>query len=423
MIELVGERGFAVTTVADVIERAGVSRKTFYEHFENREQCFLAIYDEIVAKGLARVRDASSAPSDLAGQFGAGLRVLAEHAARFPAVMRFVLVEPAALGLIGVTRRERLLADYEAILRSSLGVAPRPGPIANPMLRGVIGGVLKVFSARVQNGTQRQVPLLVPDLARWAFSYYPLPPSIDAIRELTPAPPSNTLLAGRAPGSLSPWSASGRGRSSQRTRSMSRSFVVHAQRERVLDAVAQLSAEKGYAKTTVEDIAGRAAISLAAFYEHFVDKEDAFLVAYEVGHGKGRAIVERVHDAQSDWPRAVRAGVAALLEFLACEPAFAHLAVVDGLTATPSIAERASKGIVRYAELLTPGFEQLPPERAIPKITIEAIAGGIFELCWAYAAQGHTRELTELAPWATYLALAPFIGTEAAGRLAAEPAD
>jgi len=198
--------------------------------------------------------------------------------------------------------------------------------------------------------------------------------------------------------------------------------VIHSQRERILDAVAQLSMLKGYASTSVEDVAAHAAISLAAFYEHFADKDDAFLVAYEVGHGKAQAIVERVHDSQPDWPHAVRAGVAALLEFLASEPAFTHLALVDALIAGPRIADRANKGILQYAQLLAPGVERTKPDREPPPIAIEAIAGAIFELCLAYATQGHVARITELTPWATYLALAPFTGTDTAGQLATEPA-
>jgi AcrR family transcriptional regulator len=195
---------------------------------------------------------------------------------------------------------------------------------------------------------------------------------------------------------------------------------VHSQRERILDAVAQLSAEKGYANVTLEDIAERAAVSLQAFYEHFANKEDAFLVAYEVGHGKALAMVERVHDAASDWPHAVRAGTIALLEFLASEPAFAHMALVDALIATPRTAERASKGIVQYVELLAPGFDEAPEGSPPPAVTTEAIAGGIFELCLTYTVQGRVSDLTELAPWVIYFALAPFVGTEIAGQVACE---
>jgi AcrR family transcriptional regulator len=207
----------------------------------------------------------------------------------------------------------------------------------------------------------------------------------------------------------------------RRTPQISRSFLVHSQRERILDAIAQLSAEKGYANITVEDAAARAAVSLHAFYEHFIDKEDAFLVAYEVGHGKSRAVVERAHDAPADWPTAVAAGVIALLEFLAAEPAFAHMALVDALIATPRTAARSNKGMLRYTELLAPGFDEVREEgHRPPEVTMQAVAGGIFELCLTYTVRGQVGRLTELAPWITYFALAPFVGREQACAVALE---
>jgi AcrR family transcriptional regulator len=422
MTELVGEQGYGATTVAEVIARAGVSRKAFYEHFSNKEQCFLATYDWIVAEGFERVAGAASQAGGLQQELGFGLDALFKRANEKPGVERLVLIEVAALGPAGIARREQLISAYEGMLRENLGAAARPGIIPNPLLRAIVGGFLKVLYSRVQSGAQKQLNALIPDLVRWSFTYYPLPDDINAIRELRPTRSTDGLIGGRAPGSLSPWSTSSRTRAaSRRTTSLSRSFLVHSQRERILDGVAQLSAEKGYANTTLEDIAERASVSLQAFYEHFTDKEDAFLVAYEVGHGKGRAIVERAHDAAPDWPTAVHAGITALLGFLATEPAFAHMALVDALIATPRTAERSNKGIVRYAELLTPGFDEAHEASKPPAVTIEAIAGGLFELCLTYTAQGHVGKLTELAPWATYFALAPFVGTERAGQVASKP--
>jgi AcrR family transcriptional regulator len=422
MIEIVGEQGYGATSVAQVITRAGVSRKAFYEHFANKDECFLATYDMIVADGFERVAGAAREAGGLQEELGFGLGALFERATESPNVQRLVLMEIAALGPVGIARREQLISSYEGMLRENLGAAPRPGLIPNPLLRAVVGGFLKVLYSRVQGGAQKQLPALIPDLVRWSFTYYPLPDAMNAIHELQPISSPTGVVGGRAPGSLSPRSTSNRTRAAgRRTPNLSRSFLVHSQRERILDAVAQLSAEKGYANVTLDEIAERAAVSLQAFYEHFADKEDAFLVAYEVGHGKGRAIVERVHDAAPDWPHAVRTGITALLEFLASEPAFAQMALVDALIATPRTAERSNKGIVRYAELLAPGFEEAPEASKPPAVTIEAIAGGIFELCLTYTVQGHAAELTELAPWVTYFALAPFVGPELAGRVASEP--
>ena len=421
MIELVGKQGYGPTTVAHVTARAGVSRKAFYEHYANKERCFLATYDTIVADGFERVADAAGEAGGLQEELGFGLGVLFHRANESPGVERLVLMEIAAVGRPGIDRREQLISAYEGMLRKNLGAKRRPGIIPNPLLRAVIGGYLKVLYTRLQRGEQKQLPALVPDLVRWSFTYYPLPDTMNAVRKLRPIASPSGIVGGRAPGSLSPTSTSNRRRAAgRRTPSVSPSFLVHSQRERILDAVAQLSAETGYANMTVNAIADRAAVSLQAFYEHFADKEDAFLVAYEVGHSKSLALVERAHDAAANWPSSVRAGITTLLEFLATEPAFAHMALVDALIATPRTADRANKGIVQYLELLAPGFDEAPNTGKPPATTLEAIAGGIFELCLTYTARGHVSDLTELAPWLVYFALAPFVGTETAGRVACE---
>jgi AcrR family transcriptional regulator len=421
MVELVGEHGYGATAVAEVTKRAGVSRKAFYEHFAGKEDCFLATYDMIVGEGYERVAGASREADGPQEELGLGLGALFQRANETPGIQRLVLLEVAAVGPAGIERREQLISSYEGMLRENLGAAPRPGLIPNPLLRAVVGGFLKVLYSRVQGGAQKQLPQLIPDLVRWSFTYLPLPEPMNAIRELRPISFPTHLIGGRAPGSLSPRSTSSRRRAAnRRTPGLSHSLLVHGQRERILDALALLSAEKGYANLTLEDIAERASVSLQAFYEHFANKEDAFRVAYEVGHGKALALVERAHDSAPDWPHAVHAGVTALLEFLASEPAFAHLALVDALIATPRTAEHATKGFVQYTELLAPGFDESPKGAKPPAVTIEAIAGGIFELCLTYTVQVHAHELTELAPWVTYFALAPFVGTELAGQIACE---
>jgi AcrR family transcriptional regulator len=194
--------------------------------------------------------------------------------------------------------------------------------------------------------------------------------------------------------------------------------VVHSQRERILDAVADLVAGEGYGALTVQAIAERAAVSLQAFYEHFGGKEEAFLVAYELGHAKALAMVERAYAAQPDWRLGVRDGIAALLSFLASEPAFAHLALVDALTVSPRVAERAYGGIAEFAAMLVPGAARAVNLMLPAAVTIEAIAGGLYELCLTYALLGRVERLPELLPRATYFALAPFIGPEQAGAVA-----
>ena len=293
------------------------------------------------------------------------------------------------------------------------------------MLRGIVGGLNGVLNAHVRSGKLEQLRELVTDMVGWAMSYNPPPASMMRLltrpisgHELTPG-----LTGGRAPGTLAMNAApmtsrSRRGLARGKQSSVSRSMVVHSQRERVLDAVANGVAQNGYAALTVEGIAEQAAISLQAFYEHFAGKEDAFLVAYEVGHARGLSIVERAFATQPDWRLGVREGILALFDFLATEPAFAHLALVEALTATRHTAERATDGVAAYAELLIPGVEQTTglssaargDDRSNRWRTVRVVPD-------LRPARGE-RAIAGDSTARSYFALAPFIGSEQAWHVA-----
>ncbi len=431
MIDAIGEKGYAATTVSDVIRRAGVSRKAFYEHFANREECFLATYDSVAAVGQRRVSMAFHRAESVPNSVQAALGEVIELAIARPQALRVLMVEIGAAGPAGIERREQLVVRYEDFLRNSLGLPAGPGAIPNPILRGVVGGILHVIYMHSRRGERKQLRKRLPDLVNWATSYWPVPESIMTLVDPTPRElhldPTGGLVGGlvdgwvggRAPGSLSLGAATSRRRRLPRGENgMPRSFVVHSQRERILDAVTNLTARGGYAALTVEGIAAEAAVSLQAFYEHFSDKEDAFLVAYEIGQDKALALVEHAYDAQPDRRYGVRAGMSALFGFLAGEPTFAHMAMIDVLAATERTSSRAFKGAAPYAQMLRPGPEHAQHGRRPPEVTIHAIAGGLFELMLHHALQRRVHELPVMVPRATYFALAPFIGAGAAGEVA-----
>ncbi len=416
MITAVGEQGYVATTVADVIAAAGVSRKAFYEHFPNKQVCFLTAFDMVITTDLAPTtrshRDAASPQQAVE----AAVTALFDHAAMNPLAVRLVLVEVGAVGPEGIARREQHMNAYEEILGRPLGVRPSKRGAPTPMLRTLVGGLNEVLYGLAQSKRRAQQKNMVTELTGWIMSYHPVPPAIAALAPNSDSPAIRT--GGRAPGTLSPPpTASGR-RGLRGERTSSHSYVIHNQRERILDAVANLSAAKGFAAITVREIADQAAVSLDAFYAHFIDKEDAFLVAYEVGHQKSLAVVERAFNEAPDWQHGVCAGLDALFDFLACEPTFAHLALVDALLATPRTAERARKGVGAYERMITDGLAEMPISKRPPALAAAAIAGGIFELCSTHVMQQRIAALPDLTPAAMYFALAPFTGAVEAARLA-----
>ncbi len=432
MLESVGEQGYVASTVSDVVARAGVSRKAFYQHFANKEECFLATYDSIVEEGRRRVMHTFTEARGGGDRIEVAIRALFLTAMENPDALRLAVTEITAVGPAGVERRERAIAGYGALinegLRPETGAAGRPpsGTLPDTTLRAVVGGLNRVLVACLNGGRSTRPLDLVPDLARWAAVYHPVPKSLQASiarrrpkRARVQSPPRGRPLGGRAPGTLSPRAPGDRRRSPH---GASRSFVVHNQRERILDAVTNLTAANGYGGLTVEDIASEAAISLQAFYEHFESKEDAFLVAYELGHAKGLDIVERAFASAPDWRSGVRDGLHNLTEYLASEPSFARLALMGTSIATPRAIKLSDRGLSAYAQLLAPGLEEVPKNKRPPAIVIDAIAGGLQEIFLHHAAHGRLAELPELAPDATYIALAPFIGAQEAARVAVKPA-
>lgn len=132
---------------------------------------------------------------------------------------------------------------------------------------------------------------------------------------------------------------------------LAREAVVASQRGRMIDAMAAVVAEKGYAATTVADVVERAGVSRRTFYEQFADKEACFLAAYDVGLA---AVLERIGSAvemhpAAGWRQRARSGVEAFLALLAAEPAFARALQIEILTAGPAALDRRAGMLVMFS--------------------------------------------------------------------------
>ena len=93
MVDAIGQSGYRATTVADVIGRAGTSRKTFYKHFPNKQECFLAAYDLVSAEVTRRVEVAYRKADGWPGRAEAAIRTLLQSAIENPNALRLMAVE------------------------------------------------------------------------------------------------------------------------------------------------------------------------------------------------------------------------------------------------------------------------------------------------------------------------------------------
>jgi AcrR family transcriptional regulator len=421
MIDTVDERGFVASTISDLVKRAGVSRRSFYEHFENKEECLLATYDALIAELTERIVASYDPQAPWTEQIEAFVRAIFDAASERPDAARLVAVEMGAAGPVGI---ERWAKDAEQLARFVTGVferAPGEGTVPEPIARAIVGALRTILYARVRRprsskALRAELRKLTPDVVAWIAAYYPSPPEIPmrprALRH-------GRLQGGRAPGSFSPsprWAPRGLPRGEH---NLPKGFVAHNQRERIFDAVANLTAGKGYPALSLEDIVAEAAISLQTFYEHFESKEDAFLAAFEMSHSKAMAAINRSLDLRLSWAKNVRRGVSALLEFVASEPSAAKLACVDILIAYPHMTGRVNEANFSYIELLDIGPDDSYPNMPAPVVR-EAVVGGVFELMHDYILHGRTERLPELVDHVMYIVVTPFAGKQIAAQAVAE---
>ena len=195
----------------------------------------------------------------------------------------------------------------------------------------------------------------------------------------------------------------------------SREFVIHSQRERMLDAMAHAVAEKGYERTVVADVVQRAGVSRKTFYEHFTDKQECFIAAYQAIF---RSIMRQVLDAYESrrrWADRMRAGLGALLHILATEPDYARAGIVEVLAAGREAIAVRDAALVTFRTFFDASRPEVPDHDA-PPIVAEATIGGIYDVIYRHILTEGPQTLERLHPELVYVALAPYVGQRTALR-------
>jgi AcrR family transcriptional regulator len=160
MVEEVAERGAGNVTVAHVVERAVVSRRTFYEIFKDREDCFLAAFDDAIQRIAAVVIPAYEGEGSWRVRLRAALSALLECLEDDHGSARLLIVESLAAGTVALERRRRVLEQIITAVdegRREIKNAQQPPPLT---AEGVVGGVLSVLHARLTGGDKGSPPAM-----------------------------------------------------------------------------------------------------------------------------------------------------------------------------------------------------------------------------------------------------------------------
>ncbi|MFL5898184.1 MAG: TetR/AcrR family transcriptional regulator [Solirubrobacterales bacterium] len=194
---------------------------------------------------------------------------------------------------------------------------------------------------------------------------------------------------------------------------LSREFIAHHQRVRIINGLALEASEKGYRAVTVADVVRRAGIARNTFYENFGSKEECFLAAQQYAMS---AALERVVAAAGEidhWPQRVEAGLGAFLAYVAREPALARTCMVEALAAGPASVRCYEESLQAFVSLFRVGRDVSPHGEGLPETLEEALIGGVFWILYQRLLSEADR-IEELLPELVEFTLTPYLGAEAA---------
>lgn len=164
MIDISSIAGYGPMSVEDIISTAGISRRTFYDYFPNKETVFLECFDRVTAELRETVQVAYDSTTDPTERAVACATALVEFVAEDPARAEMGLVEVLAAGPEAIARRNQTMAFLADLLRQGIEELPGVTNIAPLTAETIIGGLYEILYTRVVRGETATLVALVPDL-------------------------------------------------------------------------------------------------------------------------------------------------------------------------------------------------------------------------------------------------------------------
>jgi AcrR family transcriptional regulator len=195
---------------------------------------------------------------------------------------------------------------------------------------------------------------------------------------------------------------------------------AHAdQRCRILRAVGELVAERGYANVTVELIARRAHVSYKTFYKHYRSKEECFVALFDAAFvTTEKSILARLAAEPLPWAEQVAVALRALIDAIVADQVIARAVIVESLTVGPEIAARYQRATKAFVPLFRAGREFNPRGSELPDTIEDTLAGSVFWSAYERLVIGEADQLNAYLPVLLELVLRTYLGPEEASRIA-----
>jgi AcrR family transcriptional regulator len=384
MVEIAASHGYQATTIKAVSALAGVSRQTFYDLFgADKEACFLGAYDYVVARAAERISLAYRGENDPKRRLCRAFEQFAVEAGSEPQAARLVLLEPFGAGPAAFARMDRGREMFEGLIAASISSPSRGETLSPTIAKGIVGGVERVARVYLLAGKIDELAATAAELSTWVSSYRPWYRAAPAERPRAAARPQRGLR-GKDEGL------------------------------RILRAAAAIATSDGYSALSVPRITRLAGVSeetFASLYNGADAIEACFLAAFDLLGAEALVCAARASRDAGGWREGVRSGIAALLDYVAGHPFVGPVAFIEIFSVGPSAIERRSRMLKKSADVF---IRDIPDSQRPSELVAEAIVGAIWAVIHDYVARGQVDRLHELADDATYLALAPVIGAEAA---------
>jgi AcrR family transcriptional regulator len=385
-VACVSDKGVETTTVADLLELSGVSRSAFYEHFHDKDDCVLATFDAVVAKSMEAIEEDLSGKGSVEQRARRALRTQLEKIAEHSAAAKLCFCDIYEVGERGRLAAEESADKFATLATEIIAEIHDGAELPATIVYAILGGIQSVIQFHFRQDSEAQASDLADDLFEWALTYE--------------APSAPLRLARRRARPLD-------GRPSP--------ITAYSQAERIIRALAAGAGERGYPAVTIAEIAARASVSQATFYSHFPDKEAAIVAALDSAGSQMLAVAMPAARRAQDWPNAIRAAIGGLCAFYAAEADLARLAAVEVYSAGAKALQQRDLCFAEIRTLLEPGFEAAPETKPI---IADAALGAVWTLFYDQIVKKGPPSLPHVAPLATYMVLAPFLGSEVAVEVA-----